>query len=172
MKKVKIILIVILVGLFTIPNFFDELSNNGTVYGANDFTNVVNTPPEIKTMMEAACFDCHSNKTNYMWYSGIAPISLLLNNHIDEGKKELNFSEFKTYKPKRQKHKLEEIAEQVEAHEMPMKLYTLTHSVAKLSDEQRTQLINWAKAAMDEINLADSLVKDEAHTHAENEHAH
>ncbi len=172
MKKVKIILIAILVGLFTIPNFFDDLSNNGNVYGANDFTNVVNTPPEIKTMMEAACFDCHSNKTNYMWYSGIAPISLLLNNHIDEGKKELNFSEFKTYKPKRQKHKLEEIAEQVEAHEMPMTPYTWTHSAAKLSDEQRTQLINWAKAAMDEINLADTLVKEEAHAHAENEHAH
>jgi hypothetical protein len=92
MKKLKIILIAILVGLFTIPNFFDDLSNNGNVYGANDFTNVVNTPAEIKMMMETACFDCHSNKTNYMWYSGIAPISLLLNNHIDEGKKELNFS--------------------------------------------------------------------------------
>ena len=170
MKKIKIILLIILVGLFTIPNFFDELSNNGSVYGANDFTTVVNTPVGIKTMMETACFDCHSNKTNYMWYSGIAPVSLLLNNHINEGKKELNFSEYKTYKPKRQKHKLEEIAEQVEAHEMPMTPYTWTHSTAKLTEEQRTQLMNWAKAAMDEINLADTLVKEEAHV--ENEHAH
>lgn len=172
MKKIKIALIAIIVGLFTIPNFFDELSNNGTVYGANDFTNVVNTPNEIKSMMETACFDCHSNKTNYMWYSGIAPLSLLLNHHIDEGKEELNFSEFKNYKPKRQKHKLEEIAEQVEAHEMPMAAYTWTHPAAKLTEEQRTQLINWAKAAMDEINLTDTVVKMETKEADEHEHAH
>ncbi|MFY8021714.1 MAG: heme-binding domain-containing protein [Bacteroidia bacterium] len=161
MKKIKITLIIVLIGLFTIPNFFDELSNNGTLYGANDFTQVVNTPTEIKTIMETACFDCHSNQTNYMWYSGIAPLSLILNHDIEEGKHELNFSEFKTYKAKRQKHKLEEIAEQVESHEMPMTAYTWTHPQAKLTDDQRTLLINWAKAAMEEINLADTTVKVE-----------
>jgi hypothetical protein len=74
-----------------------------------------------------------------------------MQHHVDEGKEELNFSEFKTYKPKRQKHKLEEIAEQVNEHEMPLSSYTLIHKNAVLTPEQNVALVNWAKQEFEKI---------------------
>ena len=161
----SIFIIVVLIQLIRpMPNISDDNSKS--------ITTAYEVPDDIQKMLQRACADCHSNKTNYPWYSKIQPVAWWLNHHIEEGKEELNFSEFKNYKPKRQKHKLEEIAEQVEAHEMPMTAYTWTHPAAKLTEEQRTQLINWAKAAMEEINLADTVVKMETKEADEHEHAH
>jgi hypothetical protein len=79
------------------------------------------------------------------------PIGLWMQWHVNEGKEELNFAEFKNYKLKRQKHKLEEILEQVNEHEMPLWSYTLIHTETKLSAEQMTLLTNWAKQAAEKI---------------------
>jgi hypothetical protein len=64
---------------------------------------------------------------------------------VNEGKRELNFSEFEGYSLKRKLHKLKEIKEQLEEGEMPMSSYTLIHSEAKLSPEQKELLIKWAE---------------------------
>ena len=80
-----------------------------------------------------------------------------MKNHIDEGRKELNFSTFATYEPKRQAHKLEEAAEYVEQKKMPLESYTLGHSDAKLSDEQRKQLVNYFRMVQKQIQQAHTL---------------
>ena len=70
---------------------------------------------------------------------------LWLDHHVEEGVDELNFSEFATYKLKRQLHKLDEIVEMIEEHEMPLSSYTLIHTNAKLSEAQEMRLMQWAK---------------------------
>lgn len=70
---------------------------------------------------------------------------------MNEGKSELNFSEFLTYKPKKANHKLEEFIEMIEEGEMPLKSYTLIHGNANLSEAQKTEIINWAKSIRNEI---------------------
>lgn len=70
---------------------------------------------------------------------------------MNEGKSELNFSEFSTYKPKKADHKLEEVIEMVQEGEMPLQSYNLIHGNAKLSEVQKTEIINWAKAIRNEI---------------------
>ena len=95
------------------------------------------------TILQTSCFDCHSNYTNYPWYTNIQPIGWWLNHHVDEGKEELNFSEFESYSLKRKLHKLEEIKEMVEEGEMPLSSYTLIHGDTKLSPEQKEILYTW-----------------------------
>lgn len=134
--------------LLIVISFFDKTDNRGEWYGPNDFTHKLTADAEVKSILEKACFDCHSNKTNYRWYNEIPPLSLWLNHHINEGKEELNFSEFASYKAKRAKHKLEEIAEQIEQDEMPMKPYLITHPEAKLTEQEKNLLISWSKNAL------------------------
>lgn len=83
-------------------------------------------------VMERSCRDCHSNETTWPWYSSVAPISWLVAHDVNEGRGELNISEFGTYDARKQQHKLEEACDQVRNGEMPMWIYTIQHPDAKL----------------------------------------
>lgn len=71
------------------------------------------TPDNVKKILERSCNDCHSNTTKYPWYASIQPVGWWLADHVKEGKSELNFDAFMTYKPKKARHKMEEVNEMV-----------------------------------------------------------
>jgi hypothetical protein len=132
---------------------------------SNDQTNHVSTkyavPNEVEAILKPACYDCHSNLTRYPWYAEIQPIAFWLANHVNEGKRELNFSTFTSRRLAVQNHKFEEIIEMVKEGEMPLNSYTWTHGDAKLSEQQRQTLVAWAQTNMDSLKAqypADSLV--------------
>jgi hypothetical protein len=108
------------------------------------------------SLLKVSCYDCHSNHTDYPWYSKITPVNWWLNNHINEGKKELNFSTFSTGSFKRKDKKMKEIDEQVDKHEMPLDSYLWIHKDAKLNDAQRKLIIDWSKTSRQKI-MQDSL---------------
>jgi hypothetical protein len=141
LKTIGIGLLVILVLIQFIPTE----KNRGDIVGRKHISALVPVPENINQILVTSCNDCHSNATVYPWYSRIQPVGFWLDHHVQEGKDELNFSEFATYKKKRQLHKLDEIVEMVEEHEMPLSSYTLIHSDAKLTETQQAELINWAK---------------------------
>ena len=117
-------------------------------------------PAQVRQILKTSCYDCHSNNTVYPWYAAIQPVSLLLADHIKDGKAELNFSEFGTYSLRRQYRKLEEIGEQVKEGEMPLTSYSIIHTNAKLSLDQQLVLSNWTVALRDSFRTgfpADSL---------------
>lgn len=103
-----------------------------------------NPPKEVQQILSTSCYDCHSNATNYPWYNEIVPISFWLDDHIKEGKKHLNFSNWDAYSVKEKDHKLEELVEEVEKNNMPLPAYSWMHNEASLSLEQITQLSQWA----------------------------
>jgi len=110
-----------------------------------------------------ACNDCHSNKTNYPWYSQIQPVAWWLNDHVTEGKEHLNFSNFTQLPIAVQNHKFEEVIEVIDENEMPLESYTYLglHPEAKLTEDQKTALKTWAREQMDLLKQtypADSLV--------------
>jgi hypothetical protein len=129
---------------------------NPIVNSADDFIEITNPPEEIAKILVSSCYDCHSNESSYPWYSNIAPISWWVKDHINEGRKELNFSKWSTYDEKKKEHKLEEMIEEVEEGEMPLKPYPLTHPKARLTLEQKEELTSWFKktreAAINEKN--------------------
>lgn len=103
----------------------------------------VGIPKNIKPLIINGCYDCHSNQTFYPWYSNITPINWWLKDHVDDGKKHLNFSVWADYELKKKDHKLEEVIEMLEKGEMPLKSYTITHAEAKFTEDEKQQLINW-----------------------------
>ncbi len=129
--------------LFVAIQFIPVELNQSETTSKNDFITTLNPPTEIANMLKTSCYDCHSNNTNYPWYDKIAPVSFVVKHHIDEAKEELNFSEWNSFSDKRKQHKLDEIIEETEEGEMPIKAYTIMHGDAKLSLNQREQLKNW-----------------------------
>jgi len=107
--------------------------------------------PEAAAILERSCNDCHSSETRWPWYSNVSPVSWFLKNHVDDGRRELNLSEWGTYAPRKRERKLHEICEQVEAGEMPIKSYLPLHPSAKLSDEDRRVLCEWAHAEEERV---------------------
>jgi len=148
MKK-KILLGLLLA--FLLIQLFRPQKNKSEVKQVNDISAVYQIPKETGQLLQTSCYDCHSNNTNYPWYAYIQPVAWWLNDHIVEGKEELNFSEFGTYSLKKQAHKLDELAELVASGDMPLSSYTIIHGNAKLSDAQKKQLTDWANSLKMEI---------------------
>lgn len=141
MKKVIIGLVVV----FGIMQFFRIDKTNPPVDLSQDFIQVTEPPEEIARILKTSCYDCHSNESTYPWYSNIAPVSWWVKDHIDEARDELNFSEWGTFTDKRKIKKIKEVVEEVDEGEMPMESYLIIHSDAQLSDEQTEKLIDWFK---------------------------
>jgi cytochrome c551/c552 len=113
-----------------------------------DITTVYPVPADVQVILKNACYDCHSNNTGYPWYNNVQPVGLYLDHHVKEGKHELNFNEFAIYPAKRQRHKLEEIAEQVKEGEMPLRSYTLLHAEARLTDADKATILKWVETVL------------------------
>lgn len=149
-KKIGIGILVILVLL----QFIRPARNLGDAYTQNDIEHTVDVSAEVQQILNVSCYDCHSNSTIYPWYYSIQPVGLWLRHHINEGKGELNFSEFKSYTPKKQMHKLDELVEMVRKGEMPMNSYLWIHKDAVLSADQQEVLVKWAEESRATIQAA------------------
>ena len=141
-KKIAIVLLIVLIGM----QFYRPEKNKAEGDYVAAFETDTQPSPEVKIILEAACYDCHSANTEYPWYNNIAPVSYWLADHVEDGKRHLNFSDWENYDAKKKDHKLEEIIEEVKEGEMPLNEYTWTHADAKLSDEQMRLLLSWAEA--------------------------
>jgi len=149
-KRVVVVLLILLV----LIQFFHPTKNLATVKGPNDITKVYTVPDSVESILEKACYDCHSNNTRYPWYNNIQPVAWWLNNHVHEGKHELNFSEIGTYTKKRQIKKFNKIAKSVTEGWMPLNSYTWIHKDAVLTKDESNAVADWAK------NLAAQLTID------------
>jgi hypothetical protein len=110
-------------------------------------TGDIPAPPEIKTLLRNACYDCHSHETVWPWYSRVAPSSWLLASDVKEARGMMNFSTWKDCKPAKQGVLLEDAIEQVQQGEMPPFYYAWMHPNARLTDAQKVQLTTWMKSA-------------------------
>ena len=140
MKKIKrlilLVFLLIVVGIQFIPV---DRSNPQTVAG-QDFENLSGISASSLEVLKNACFDCHSNNVKYPWYSYVAPVSFVIQNHVDEGRAELNFSEWGSYSAKKKDHKLEEVSEALREGWMPLNGYVFLHDEARLDGVQREQV--------------------------------
>jgi len=134
MKKILLTLIALLIVIQFIP------------YG-KDHTNpqIVAEPkwdtPKTRELFMKACVDCHSFETKWPAYSNVAPISWIVYNHVVEGREHFNVSNWGHQK----KNEGEDAAEELEEGEMPLASYLLVHPEAKLSKDEKKQLIQGLK---------------------------
>lgn len=154
MKKALKIIAILLVAAFLAAQFIRPDQTNPPVAAAETIEATTPIPENINAILTRSCNDCHSNKTVYPWYAQITPANWLLANHIDEGRRELNFSSWQTYDARKKKRKLDEICEQIETGEMPHNQYLWIHRDAKLSDEDKKLLCDWTVAEKQKLAAA------------------
>ena len=141
-RKMYLLLAIVFVAIQFVPVDLNE----SETFSKDDFIAVTNPPDHIAIMLKTSCYDCHSNYTKYPWYDKIAPVSWWVEDHVDHGKEELNFSEWATYSAKKKSKKLEEIIEETEEGEMPLNSYLWMHGDAKLTDGQVEELKEWVNS--------------------------
>jgi hypothetical protein len=146
-RKIFLFVLIIFVGL----QFIRPARNNGIAETANDITHYVHVPDTVKSILRSSCYDCHSNRTVYPWYVNVNPVGLWLKNHIDDGKRAINFSDVSGFTKKKLDHRMKDVAEQVDSREMPLTSYTFIHRYAKLDSGQVRIIKDWTIAARKEI---------------------
>ena len=117
-----------------------------------NFTKVYNVPKNVEAIVRTSCYDCHSNNTNYPWYSNVAPVGFFMEHHIKEAKEDLNFSEWGNYSKRKQENKLDRIVKQIKSDEMPLASYTLIHKNARLTTVQKKEVMDWISKIKDSIS--------------------
>ncbi|MEQ8625390.1 MAG: heme-binding domain-containing protein [Vicingaceae bacterium] len=141
--KVKIALGLILVfavmQLFTIERVLYEKPTE------QDFILIEKPNQNVELLLKNVCYDCHSNQVKYPWYSGVAPFSWIVNDHIEEGREHFNLSTWGNYDSGKKEHKAEEAWEEVAEGEMPLKSYTFIHREANLDHDQVELLVSYFK---------------------------
>jgi hypothetical protein len=146
-KKVLLGIIGILLIIQLIPANLPEVTEVN-----NDDLLLNNSIPEnIEEVLRTSCYDCHSNETVYPWYSYVAPVSFLVSRDTKKGRRHLNFSEWQSLSKSDKAKALDEIGEEVAEGEMPFKIYPITHPDARLSDEQRKAIVDWAEEFADKL---------------------
>lgn len=139
-KKIIITLLSVILFVFILIQFIPVSQTNPPVEAD------LEAPSEVKAILKKACYDCHSHETVWPWYNKIAPVSWLVAKDVNEGRSELNFSLWGKLKAKKQAKMAEEIWEEVEEGEMPLKIYTLLHKEAILSDTEKKTLQQWSNS--------------------------
>ena len=106
-------------------------------------TPVQNANNEVMAILKTSCYDCHSNQTNYRWYSYVAPVSWQIAKDVAKGREALNFSEWNSLNKRKLVRKLADIKDQLNKDVMPMKIYTFIHSDTKLNPTQKLLITDW-----------------------------
>lgn len=100
-------------------------------------------PDEVKVILKAKCYDCHSNESEWPWYSYVAPVSWWVADHVHEGRREVNYSKWDTYDEDRKEDKIEETFDEMLDRFMPLKSYLITHPDAEVTEDDVDVIDMW-----------------------------
>lgn len=146
MKKWLKLSLISLVVLVAAAQLVRPARTNPPVDPQKEITAHMQVDPAVMATLSRACNDCHSNRTEWPWYSNVAPVSWLVTSDVNEGREELNFSEWGANKEKEPGKLLGKICSEVKEGEMPMGTYTLMHPQAKLTSAEVQNVCQWTSS--------------------------
>ena len=141
LKWAGVIATLIFVGL----QFTSPARTNPPVDNAQTLQATTTVPSEVSALFTRSCNDCHSNQTNWRWYTYVAPVSWLTVGHVNDARGELNFSEWGRYSARMKETRLRAICEQSKTGKMPLASYTLVHREVKLSADDVKRICEWSE---------------------------
>ncbi|MCK5856792.1 MAG: heme-binding domain-containing protein [Bacteroidales bacterium] len=144
MSKKKSLIWYSIIGIFILMQVYPVSQPEVVKENPNDLLVTTQVPDNIAVMLKESCYDCHSNETIYPWYSYVAPVKWLVNRDTRLGREELNFSNWASMSKMDRATALSDISDEVSEGDMPMKIYPIMHAEAKLSDEDRQAIVDWA----------------------------
>jgi hypothetical protein len=117
---------------------------------ASETLEVVTAPPaSIKRTLQRACYNCHSNQTEWPWYAHLRPIASRIRNDVRDGRRALNFSQWQSQTngdPRLQKKTLETSCVLMQAGMMPPPYYRYIHPGTKLTHAEIREFCAWARS--------------------------
>ncbi len=144
MNKGRKLALLLLIVVLIVLQFFQPEKNQGSITQESDLIVVASVPDSLAEILITSCYDCHSNHTEYPWYSRISPVSWYLYKHLRDGKEELNLSEFGNLSKAEKIGTLSDLYDALEAGTMPLQSYMLIHRDARMSQEKIDALLDWA----------------------------
>ena len=112
---------------------------------------LAHAPANVKAIMERSCRDCHSNDTEWPWYSNVAPMSWALASHVKEGRENFNYSQWTSYDADDQDRLLGAMCNLTRRGRMPFPSYLLIHRDAKLSPAEVEAICAWSEKMRDTL---------------------
>jgi hypothetical protein len=109
--------------------------------------------PQIAQLLEKSCQNCHSEKTEWPWYSYIAPLSWMIESDVHRGRSHMNLSRWNEYSLEERGNLLSQIGVMVRNRAMPLPKYLLLHPEARISDAEIAQLNEWARTERKRMKL-------------------
>ena len=139
LKIVAILLVVLVLGIQAIR----PARTNPPVDESQTIVAMTQITPQVASILDRSCRDCHTNKTVWPWYTNVAPVSWWLSNHVNDGRRSLNMSEWGKLPPDRQERKLRQMCDEIQDGNMPLSSYTPMHPAAKLSEQDKKTICDW-----------------------------
>ena len=141
-SKIKLIFMVLLV-VVLLMQLARPQKNTAAVPAGKAFIDTFKVNEQVNAILAVSCYDCHSNNTNYPWYSEIQPMAWLMEKHIIDGKEKLNFDDLPPYGSRKFNSKVSQITKQIEQGKMPLDSYLWMHKGARLNTEDKKLLIDY-----------------------------
>jgi hypothetical protein len=113
----------------------------------------LHVPPEVDEILRRSCYDCHSHETRWPWYSAIAPSRWLLAKDVADGRQHMNFSQW-TYNNLRSVGKLDQMVQEIDEGEMPLRSYLLMHPSKRLSEQEKNLIFDWVEKERERLLAA------------------
>lgn len=149
-KKLKILLLILAAIFILIQIIPFRKPSNKPVFG-NDLMEASAIPQDIASLLKNTCYDCHSQHARFPWYAHVAPVSWLVARDVNVGREHLDFDKWGSLTKKEKLKFLDEISEEVDSENMPMKIYTIMHGDARLSRAQRDMIVQWAEKMAEQV---------------------
>jgi hypothetical protein len=133
-------------GIFIAAQFFQPDRDRPVPLSETDLLKI-EMGDSLVGIISSGCYDCHSNQTEYPWYAYVVPLAHMINRHVQDGKKALNFSLWEGYSRSQKVAHLSEICEVVAENEMPLRMYRFLHKEARLDDPHKELICTWSERA-------------------------
>lgn len=139
-------MLVIAAALFLIAQLIRPAKTNPVTDQSLALESQLQLDPKVGAIIERSCVDCHSNRTRWPWYSNVAPVSWFVIGHVNDGRRDLNFSEWGKYNKRLQGQRLNQMCDLAKRGDMPLSSYTPLHPGSKLTGEDVRVLCDWTQA--------------------------
>lgn len=144
--RVKIAVFILVVFLIAIQ-FIQPKRTNPPAIPSRALSAHVRVPEEVEGLLRRACGDCHSNQTVWPWYSHVAPISWVVIDDVNQGRRHMNFDDWEAQQsPKQANDHLIDICKEITAKGMPPFSYRIAHRESQLNAQEISAICSWSRS--------------------------